>query len=62
MSRTVYYSTSGNEIEAEDYTNDIPTYAQECLVNHFDYDTRVKNVIKEINSMRNIACGVACEN
>lgn len=62
MSRTVYYDTKGNEIEAEDYTNDMPTYAQEQLVNHLEYDTRMKNVIKEINSIRNIACDVICEN
>lgn len=62
MSRIVYYDTSGNEIEAEYYTNDVPTYAQEQLVNHLEYDTRAKNVIKEINNIRNIACGVTFEN
>lgn len=62
MSRTVYYDTRGNEIEAEYYTNDVPTYAQEQLVNHLEYDTRAKNVIKEINNIRNIACGVTFEN
>lgn len=47
----------------------MPSYAQEQLVNHLEYDTMMKNVIKEINNIRNIACeneswnmGMRCEN
>ena len=48
MSRTVHYDTNGNEIDAEESTNDAPTYAQEQLaeierrktVDHPDYYKR----------------------
>lgn len=48
MSRTVYYDTNGNEIDAEDCINDAPTYPQEQLadierheaVNHPSYYKR----------------------
>lgn len=49
MSRTVYYSTSGNEIEAEDYANDEPTYAQEQFA-----DIERRKTVKDVSSNENV--------
>ena len=56
MSRTVYYDANGNEIY-----DDAPTYAQEQLadIEHRKtdgYATRLEDIIKEIENMRDIVC------
>ena len=60
----MYYNKIGNEIETKDNINEVLTYAhvKEQLVDCLEYDTGIKNVIKEINSIRDIVCSSICKN
>ena len=64
MSKIVYSNKTGNKVETKDHINEVLTcaYAKEKLVDHLEYDAEIKNVIKEINSIRDIVCGIICKN
>lgn len=64
MSKIVYSSKTGNKVETKDHINEVLTcaYAKEKLVDHLEYDAGIKNVIKEINSIRDIVCGIIYKN